>query len=61
MPRWAAAQFLDSGYITEKKITKNGLMSELFAAVRREGSRLAYMQMMKETMGQMFSDVKILD
>jgi LysR family transcriptional regulator for metE and metH len=65
LPRWAVDQFLDSGYISENKITKSGLMSELYAAVRRESSKQAYVQdfmgMMKETMGQMFSDVKILD
>ncbi|GAA5494372.1 HTH-type transcriptional regulator MetR [Rubritalea halochordaticola] len=65
LPRWAVAKYLDEGYICERKITKNGLLSELYAAIRRESSHQAYMQdfmrMMKVTMGGMFSDVKILD
>lgn len=64
LPRWAVSQFLDSGYITERRITRNGLISELYAAVRRPSSQQAYirdfMHMMKETMGNMFSDVTIL-
>lgn len=64
LPRWAVAQFLDSGYITERKISRNGLISELYAAIRRPSSQHAYMQdfmrMMKETMSNMFKDVKIL-
>jgi len=65
LPRWAVAKYLDSGYVSEKKITRNGLISELYAAVRRESSHQAYMQefmkMMKISMNERFSDVKILE
>jgi len=65
LPRWAVAQFLDNGYITELKISRNGLISELYAATRKDNADLAYIQdfikMMKDTMGAMFQDVKILD
>lgn len=65
LPRWAVATYLDNGYITEKKITRTGLQSELYAAIRRTSTHQVFMRdfmrMMKETMGQMFSDVKILE
>lgn len=65
LPRWAVKQFLDSGYVSERRVTVNGLMSELYAAVSHETYQQPYItdfvKMMKSTMTQMFSDVTVLE
>ncbi len=64
LPRWAVKEFLDREYISERRISKNGLLSELYAAVGAEDAKSAYMndfiKMMKSTMTQMFTDVTVL-
>ncbi|MBK1855588.1 LysR family transcriptional regulator [Verrucomicrobiaceae bacterium 5K15] len=64
LPRWAVKQHLDSGYISERPVTRNGLQSELYAATQAGSSEHAYMRdfvkMMKSTMSKMFTDVTLL-
>ncbi len=64
LPRWAVKEYLDKSYISERKITVNGLQSELYAAVNSDLGSSAYIvdfvKMMKTTMSQMFTDVEIL-
>lgn len=64
LPRWAVDQYLNNDYISEKKITVNGLQSKLYAAVEKDLANTTYItdfvQMMKSTMTQMFTDVEVL-
>lgn len=64
LPRWAVKEFLDRDYISERQITSNGLMGDLYAAVASDKSNSAYLQdfvsMMKSTMTRMFDDVELL-
>jgi LysR family transcriptional regulator for metE and metH len=64
LPRWAVKEYLDKEYISERRITSTGLLSELHAAVNQDLEHSAYIhdfiKLMKTTMTQMFSDVTIL-
>lgn len=43
MPFWAVKPYLDRGYIASARIGDAGLQSELYAALRQDDARLAYM------------------
>ncbi|WP_044470874.1 LysR family transcriptional regulator [Mannheimia massilioguelmaensis] len=56
MPFWAAKPYLDRGYIVARKITKQGLHSNLYAAYRKEDAEIAYLEDFYETVkSQSFS------
>ncbi|TNH06219.1 LysR family transcriptional regulator [Testudinibacter sp. TR-2022] len=44
LPYWAVLPYLERGYVVARKITQNGLQSELYAAVRENDVRTAFMQ-----------------
>ncbi|KAE9526017.1 LysR family transcriptional regulator [Testudinibacter aquarius] len=44
LPYWAVLPYLERGYVVARKITPNGLQSELYAAVRENDVRTAFMQ-----------------
>ncbi|AWW34916.1 LysR family transcriptional regulator [Mannheimia varigena] len=43
LPYWAAKPYLDRGYVVARKITQQGLYSNLYGAVRETDSTLAYL------------------
>lgn len=43
LPYWAVKPYLDRGYVVAKKITDNGLYSNLYGAFREGDSHLAYL------------------
>ena len=44
LPAWAVQGYLNSNYVVGKRLGKNGLRGELYAATRKESTRSAYMQ-----------------
>ncbi|MGR3808058.1 LysR family transcriptional regulator [Pasteurella testudinis] len=44
LPYWAVLPYLERGYVVARKITENGLQSELYAAVRENDVNKAYVQ-----------------
>ncbi|TNH03675.1 LysR family transcriptional regulator [Testudinibacter sp. TR-2022] len=44
LPYWAVLPYLERGYVVARKITENGLQSELYAAVRENDIHTAFMQ-----------------
>ncbi|QIM68190.1 LysR family transcriptional regulator [Basfia succiniciproducens] len=56
LPFWAAKPYLDRGYVVARKITQNGLYSNLYAAYREEDANSAYLEDFYETVkSQSFS------
>lgn len=49
MPFWAAKPYLDSGYVVARKITRQGLQSNLYCAYRKEDAESAYLDDFYET------------
>ena len=41
VPYWAALPYLEKGYVVARKITEEGLYSNLYAAIRKEDANLA--------------------
>ena len=55
MPYWAAFLFR-KGYVVARKITEEGLYSNLYAAIRKEDANLAYIEDFHQTVkAQSFS------
>ncbi len=50
LPEWAVQSYLDTGYVVGKRIGKNGLRGELYAATSRALAEQAYMQDFMETL-----------
>lgn len=44
LPYWAALPYLEKGYVVARRITQNGLQSELFAAMRKEEQSTHYLR-----------------
>lgn len=44
LPYWAVKPYLERGYVVARKITENGLFSNLYGAMREADSRLAYIE-----------------
>ncbi len=44
LPGWTVQPYLERDYVTAKRIGKNGLFSNLYAAISEESSRFVYMQ-----------------
>ncbi|OOF63156.1 LysR family transcriptional regulator [Rodentibacter pneumotropicus] len=56
VPYWAALPYLEKGYVVARKITQDGLYSNLYAAIRKEDDSLAYMEDFYQTVkSQSFS------
>ncbi|OOF44734.1 LysR family transcriptional regulator [Rodentibacter trehalosifermentans] len=56
VPYWAALPYLEKGYVVARKITQAGLYSNLYAAIRKEDKKLAYMEDFYQTVkSQSFS------
>ncbi|MCQ9121465.1 LysR family transcriptional regulator [Rodentibacter pneumotropicus] len=56
VPYWAALPYLEKGYVVARKITQDGLYSNLYAAIRKEDESLAYMEDFYQTVkSQSFS------
>lgn len=56
VPYWAALPYLEKGYVVARKITEEGLYSNLYAAIRREDANLAYIEDFHQTVkAQSFS------
>ena len=56
VPYWAALPYLEKGYVVARKITQNGLQSNLYAAIRKEDENLAYLEDFYQTVkAQSFS------
>ena len=56
LPFWAAKPYLDRGYIVARKITEQGLHSNLYAATRELDSQMAFVDDFYETVkAQSFS------
>ncbi|OOF68245.1 LysR family transcriptional regulator [Rodentibacter caecimuris] len=56
VPYWAALPYLEKGYVVARKITSEGLYSNLYAAIRQEDARLAYLEDFYQTVkNQSFS------
>ncbi len=56
VPYWAALPYLEKGYVVARKITEQGLYSNLYAAIRREDGALAYLEDFYQTVkSQSFS------
>ncbi|PHI40561.1 LysR family transcriptional regulator [Actinobacillus succinogenes] len=49
MPFWAAKPYLDRGYVVARKITRQGLQSNLYCAYRKEDAESAYLDDFYET------------
>lgn len=43
LPYWAVKPYLDRGYVVARKITKSGLYSNLYSAIRETDSTLVYL------------------
>ena len=50
VPYWAALPYLEKGYVVARKITEEGLYSNLYAAIRKEDANLAYIEDFHQTM-----------
>lgn len=65
LPYWAVQPYLEKGYLVANKITKKGLYSNLYAAVREEDANLAYIEDFFQTVqSESFAnlpDLKVLD
>ena len=58
VPYWAALPYLEKGYVVARKITEDGLYSNLYAAIRKEDESLAYIEDFYQTVkSQSFSTV----
>ena len=56
VPYWAALPYLEKGYVVARKITEEGLYSNLYAAIRKEDVNLAYIEDFHQTVkAQSFS------
>ncbi len=56
VPYWAALPYLEKGYVVARKITEDGLYSNLYAAIRKEDESLAYIEDFYQTVkSQSFS------
>ncbi|WP_049356001.1 LysR family transcriptional regulator [Haemophilus parainfluenzae] len=56
VPYWAALPYLEKGYVVARKITEEGLYSNLYAAIRKEDANLAYSEDFHQTVkAQSFS------
>lgn len=56
VPYWAALPYLEKGYVVARKVTQEGLYSNLYAAIRKEDECLAYMEDFYQTVkSQSFS------
>ena len=56
VPYWAALPYLEKGYVVARKITEDGLYSNLYAAIRKENESLAYIEDFYQTVkSQSFS------
>ena len=56
VPYWAALPYLEKGYVVARKITEEGLYSNLYAAIRKENANLAYIEDFHQTVkAQSFS------
>ena len=56
VPYWAALPYLEKGYVVARKITEEGLYSNLYAAIRKEDANLAYTEDFHQTVkAQSFS------
>ena len=56
VPYWAALPYLEKGYVVARKITEEGLFSNLYAAIRKEDANLAYIEDFHQTVkAQSFS------
>ena len=49
VPYWAALPYLEKGYVVARKITEEGLYSNLYAAIRKEDVNLAYIEDFHQT------------
>ncbi|MDG2949556.1 LysR family transcriptional regulator [Exercitatus varius] len=49
LPFWAAKPYLDRGYVVARKITRQGLQSDLYCAYRKEDAESAYLDDFYET------------
>ena len=49
VPYWAALPYLEKGYVVARKITEEGLYSNLYAAIRKEDANLAYIEDFHQT------------
>lgn len=49
LPFWAAKPYLDRGYVVARKITRQGLQSNLYCAYRKEDAESAYLDDFYET------------
>ncbi|OBX05908.1 LysR family transcriptional regulator [Gallibacterium genomosp. 3] len=49
VPYWAVLPYLERGYVVARKITDKGLYSNLYAAIRAEDQRIAYIDDFYET------------
>lgn len=49
LPYWAAKPYLDRGYVVARKITQQGLYSNLYAAYRESDAEIAYITDFYET------------
>lgn len=49
LPYWAVKPYLDRGYVVARKITKDGLYSNLYGAIREADSVLAYLDDFHDT------------
>ena len=49
VPYWAALPYLEKGYVVARKITEEGLYSNLYAAIRKEDVNLAYIEDFRQT------------
>jgi LysR family transcriptional regulator for metE and metH len=52
LPEWAVQSYLETGYVVGKRIGKNGLRGELYAATNPALARQAYMQDFLATLRQ---------
>lgn len=56
VPYWAALPYLEKGYVVARKITQEGLFSNLYVATRKEDKDLAYVEDFYQTVkSQSFS------
>lgn len=56
VPYWAALPYLEKGYVVARKITEEGLYSNLYASIRKEDANLAYIEDFHQTVkAQSFS------
>ena len=56
VPYWAALPYLEKGYVVARKITEEGLYSNLYAAIRKEDANLSYIEDFHQTVkAQSFS------